>query len=394
MQLCKNTQNTCYFSSVNEIPATVWEELQCGSNAYFHPKYLNSLEKNNLHISFAYVVLLDHQKKAIAFASIQIVNFQFNGIEKSMNKSFHNLKNIGKRIGLVSKLTPIRLLVCGNIFVSGEHGIFISENEDKQLVIKKLAKAISHLSKANKILTKDISIYLIKDFIKESLRITDELHDLNYYSFHVEPNMVLQLDKNWHTFQDYLDAMKTKFRIKAKRALKLSTDIVVKETSRENIKTMLPEISKLYKKVSAKADFNLGELNPETYSSLKKEFGEKYIFKTYWYQDTIVGFMSGIINIDSLDAHFVGIDYELNKNLAIYQKMLYDYVEIGIVNNLKRINFGRTAGEIKSSIGAVPEELTCYIRHKKSITNRFIKPFLNYIEPKPFAQKKPFKLKV
>ena len=310
MQLCKNTKSTRYYSSVNEIPEAVWKALQCTANAYFHPKYLNALEQNNRHISFAYIVLLDQQQKAIAFASIQIVNFQFNEIEKSMNKSFHNLKNIGKKIGIVPKLNPIKLLVCGNIFVSGEYGIFISENQDKQQVIKKLAKAISHVSKANKTLSKDISIYLIKDFIKESLRITDELHDVNYYSFHVEPNMVLQLDKHWHTFQDYLDAMKTKFRVKAKRALHLSTDIVVKETSRETIKTFLPEITKLYKKVSAKADFNLGELNPETYSSLKQEFGENYIFKTYWYQDKIVGFMSGIIHVDSLDAHFVGIDYE------------------------------------------------------------------------------------
>ena len=127
--------------------------------------------------------------------------------------------------------------------------------------------------------------------------------------------------------------------------------------------------------------------------SLKNEFGDKYILKTYWSDDKIVGFISGIININSLDAHFVGIDYELNRELAIYQRMLYDYVEIAIDKKLKDINFGRTASEIKSSIGAIPQDLTCYIRHKKSITNKFIKPFLNYIEPKPFKQKKPFKTK-
>ena len=103
--------------------------------------------------------------------------------------------------------------------------------------------------------------------------------------------------------------------------------------------------------------------------------------------------MSGIVNNDSLDAHFVGIDYSLNKQLAIYQRMLYDYIQIAIKQQLKVINFGRTASEIKSSIGATSQDLTCYIRHKKTIKNKFIKHFLSYIETKPFKQQKPFKSK-
>ena len=393
MNLCKNTNNELYFSSVKDIPSNIWKELECSKNIYFHPNYLVSLEKNNSQIAFSYIVLLDKNKKAIAFASVQVIDFPLDKIENSLNQNFHNLKCFGRKLGLFPKLKPIKLLVCGNVFVSGEHGIFIKENQNKQKIIKDLANAISHLTNSNKSLTKDISIFLIKDFIKESLEITDELHDLNYYSFNVEPNMVLKIDDDWNTFQDYLDAMKTKFRVKAKRALKLSDDLIIKESSIENIKSLLPEITKLYKKVSDKADFNLGDFNLDTYLSLKNKLGDKYILKTYWHQNKIVGFMSGVINNNSLDAHFVGIDYELNRELAIYQRMLYDYVKIAIENKLTILNFGRTASEIKSSIGAIPQDLTCYIRHKKSITNKFLKPFLNYIEPKPFVQKKPFKSK-
>jgi hypothetical protein len=393
LNLCKNTNTNLYFSSVNDIPRAVWEELQCTGNVYFNPKYLVSLEKNNPQITFFYIVLLDENKKGIAFVSIQIVDFQIDGIEKSLNKNFNKLKYFARKIGIFPKLKPVKLLVCGNVFVSGEHGVYIKENQNNQKVIKNLAKAISHLTKANKELTKEISIYLIKDFIKESLEVANELYYFNYSSFNVEPNMVLQLDKDWNTLHDYLDAMKTKFRVKAKRALKLSQDLVIKETSIENIKKLLPEITKLYKKVSNKADFNLGDFNLETYMSLKNKLGDAYILKTYWHEHKIVGFMSGVLNGNSLDAHFVGIDYQLNRELAIYQRMLYDYVEIAIDKKLHTINFGRTASEIKSSIGAIPQELTCYIRHKKSIPNTFTKRFLKNIAPKPFAQKKPFKTK-
>ena len=100
-----------------------------------------------------------------------------------------------------------------------------------------------------------------------------------------------------------------------------------------------------------------------------------------------------MINKNSLDAHFVGIDYEYNREYAVYQRMLYDYVTIGIEKKLDFINFGRTASEIKSSIGAIPQDLTIYLRHKKSIPNKLFRLFLNKIEPKSFNQKFPFKAK-
>ena len=105
----------------------------------------------------------------------------------------------------------------------------------------------------------------------------------------------------------------------------------------------------------------------------------------------MVGFISGVVNQKSLDAHFVGIDYQINRTYAIYQRMLYEYIEIGISKKLKTINFGRTASEIKSSVGAIPQDLTMYLRHKKTIKNKILKLFLQRVQPTPFQQKFPFK---
>lgn len=391
MILCKNTNTERYFSTIKNISSKFLDELSCSESLYFHPDYLYSLEKNNPQITFTYIILTNENERAIALAILQIIDFPLAKIESSLNQNFHNLKCFGRKLGMFPKLKPIKLLVCGNIFVSGEHGVFIKKDQNKQLVFKMLAKAITQIVNKNKALSKDISVYLVKDFVKDSLPDLNVLHGANYASFTVEPNMVLTINESWTCFQDYLDSLKTKFRIKAKRALKLSSDLVVKDSSAENIKAIIPEITQLYQKVVENATFNLGNFNVATYISLKKKLGDNYIVKTYWADHKLVGFMSGMITNNSLDAHFVGIDYSLNKELAIYQRMLYDYVAIAINKNLKTINFGRTASEIKSSVGAVPQDLTCYIRHKKSLTNTFLKPFLNYIEPKPFKQKYPFK---
>ena len=391
MKPCTNTNNALYFSSVSEISEEIWEELNCEENLYFHKDFLRSLEENNSEIKFTYVVLLDTKKNPIAFASFQFVDFYIDDIKNDLEVLVRKIKNVGRKLNLFPKKKPLKLLICGNTFVSGEHGVFIEKNQNKKTILKEVDKAILHFVNRNPTLKKEVNFFLIKDFINESLSITESLKDYNYSPFLVAPNMLLNLAENWQTFDDYLAALKTKFRVKAKKAMQRSATLKIEDITLENIEELLPEMTPLYKKVSSKADFNLGNFNLETYIHLKEKLKDNYLLKAYFLNGKVVGFMSGIINQNSLDAHFVGIDYLLNKEYAIYQRMLYDYIKIAIQKRIKVLNFGRTASEIKSSIGAIPQDLTMYIRHKKSIKNRILRLFLQKIEPTPFHQKFPFK---
>ena len=387
MICCSNTNTALFYSSIDEISSQIWEELGCTENIYFHPDFLRSIEKNHPEITFSYIILVDKTNKPTAFASLKMIEFHLNSIKND----FEFLKNIGRKLHVFPDKKPLQLLICGNTFVSGEHGVFIKKNQDKKAIVKELAESINHFINSDKKLKKQIDAFLIKDFAKESLFITNELKDFKYHPFLVEPNMQLQLQENWHNFDDYLAAMKTKFRVKARKAFKQSNSIKIEDVTVENIDQMLPKMTTLYEKVASNADFNLGNFNLESYKDLKEKFKDNYILKTYWLEDKIVGFISGVINNKSLDAHFVGIDYQLNREHAIYQRMLYDYIEIAIDKKLKTLNFGRTASEIKSSVGAIPQDLTMYLRHKKSITNKILKLFLQRVEPTPFQQKFPFK---
>ena len=51
----------------------------------------------------------------------------------------------------------------------------------------------------------------------------------------------------------------------------------------------------------------------------------------------------------------------------------------------------RTAEEIKSSLGAEPVDMKLYAKHKNSVSNKLIKPFLESISPSEFELRKPFK---
>ncbi|WP_439127813.1 GNAT family N-acetyltransferase [Polaribacter sp.] len=387
MKFCSNTNNASFFVSVDDISEDIWQSLNCENNIYFHRDFLKSIEKNHPKITFSYIVLVDDNEKPIAFSTIKIIDFYINALQNDLDF----LKKLGRKLRILKENKPLRLLISGNTFVSGEHGLFIDKNVDKQKVILKLANAINHFVKSNATLKNKIDAYLLKDFAKESLFITNELKKVSYHPFSVEPNMLLEIDKNWQDFADYLAAMKTKFRVKAKKAYTQSAALKIENITAKNKQFVLPEMTSLYKKVAENANFNLGEFNLETYTDFKQNFGGNYILKAFYLDEKLVGFMSGIINNNNLDAHFVGIDYTLNRSYAIYQRMLYTYIEIAIKRKLSVINFGRTASEIKSSVGAVPQDLTMYLRHKKTITNKILKLFLQKIQPTPFQQKLPFK---
>ena len=389
MNFSSNSNTVLFFSSIDEISNEIWTQLECENNLYFHRDFLKSIEINHSEINFYYIVLVDNSNKPIALASIQIVDFYLDTVKTNFEDFIRKIKNLLRKLHILPNKKALKLLISGNTFVSGEHGIFITHSQDKKQVIKNLAKAILHFVNSNNSI--NIDAFLLKDFVNESLFITDELKNYNYHPFSVEPNMILEINEDWISFEDYLNAIKTKFRVKAKKALQLSKDIIIKEVNDHNIENKLPKMTALYKKVVNNADFNLSHFNLESYKTLKSAFGEKYILKTYELDDKIVGFMSGMINQNSLDAHFVGLDYSLNRQYAIYQRMLYDYIQIAIAKKIKTLNFGRTASEIKSSVGAKPQDLTMYLRHKKGITNKIVKLFLQYIQPSPFRQHFPFK---
>ena len=107
----------------------------------------------------------------------------------------------------------------------------------------------------------------------------------------------------------------------------------------------------------------------------------------------MIGFATAFKVGETLDAHFIGMDYARNKEFAIYPRILNDYIRMGIELGAKEINFGRTASEIKSTVGAIPENLTCYVRHRRSAANLIFKPLVRQIKMTEYKQHRPFKSK-
>ena len=374
---------TTLYPTVDLIDPVVFKDINSEGNIYFSKPFLKAFETSNPQIEFKYISISDVDKNTVALALVQVIRLNVEGMLKNIKVA----PFVRKGLGLLFCNEYIKIMFCGNVFLSGEHGINTAENSSKKDIYSEIGTALDAVA-AN---TKPMHAIFIKDFQLASLVHTQSFLNFGYSEIKVEPNMIIQLKPEWKNFEEYKNILKSKYRVKANKADSKSSILETRLFSSKDLETYKHELQALYQNTIDKASFNAQVLNLDTYSHLSTSLKDNFIVKGYFLENRLVGFLTALVNDNKLDAHFIGLDYELNKSHAIYPRILNDYVRIGIEKQVSSINLGRTASEIKSTIGANPIELSCYIKHKNPFLNSLIKPFLRRIKIKEFKQHSPFK---
>ncbi len=374
-----------------------WNHIVPFGSEFLKLSYLKVWEKAHAeNMRFHYTIIYD-AGKPVAIAYFQVIDFNGENfeslIELENNEAFCRItaylqKHLTNHLKRNADKINMRLLICGNSFISGEHGFTHVDGVNKPVLIDALADVIYDVSKTEKLRGK-IAAVLVKDFYLTENNAADELNEFKYHDFLAEPNMILTIQ--WETFDEYLNAMSKKYRHRAKGIVKKGEGMERKIFSLEDIISNENEINQLYKNVHLKAKFRLATLPVNYFAEMKRELKTDFVFTAYYFENKLVGFRTSFVLDKAIEAHFIGIDYELNKQLELYQNILYDYVKETIFMRTEQLFLGRTASEIKSTIGAEAVELKCYIRHHNPLSNRIIKPFVDYLKPATWIPRNPFK---
>ena len=281
-----------------------------------------------------------------------------------------------------------KLLVNGNPFVTGEQG-FAFENAVERSTSFELVLATFQLIKEQLEGKMKIDLTLIKDFPE-----CDELALLKRAKMHpmqVQPNMLFPIKEEWTDFLKYMDDLRAKYRVRARKVFSNTEHIIRKELGLDEVEQNSIRLNELYRKVESKAPFIFVSLDDSYIVRLKRSYGDKFKIFAYYLNDNIVAFQSCLFVNQHMEAHVVGFDNSQENTKSLYNKMLFDYVNEGIINNCNFISFGRTALEIKSTIGAEPVELFIYMRAHKPLINRVMGSFLSIGKTNPWQQRQPFK---
>lgn len=278
------------------------------------------------------------------------------------------------------------LAVLGNIFITGDNGQVWYKNITNTLKWQLINEAIDQYTKIEK-----VDAVLISDISENEMEGSKVMLSKKYRQFEVEPDLKFFPQPNWNTFEDYLENLSSKYRVRTKKVLKNSEELSIKAFTADDLDKHETTIFNLYTAVVNQADFKLAEVPKDYFIKMKLAMPETFHVNGFFANNELIGFVCYFINTHCININFVGINYEFNRKYNLYQRMLYNCIEEGIKLKTGMIHFGRTATEIKTTVGALPFKSYSFIKHNSTIPNIAIKPLTTYLKPEPFTQRNPFK---
>ncbi|NUO03786.1 MAG: GNAT family N-acetyltransferase, partial [Saprospiraceae bacterium] len=316
---------TCVmYRSGADLPVE-WDTTAPANDLFLSRTYLQALEEyapRGMKVAYA---IFYYQNNPAGVACCQLLTF--NGAEH-----LQGLASPGKNIAQwlkqrVAASTNIPMLICGNMLLTGDHAFYFNpEYADAPTSARVLESAAAILCSGNAIPGFEASAALVKDFEAHHAPFTEQLREEGFHEVPFQPNMRLKLRPEWQKFDDYLEAMSSKYRIRARRAFRKLDGVERRELNLDAILELDEQLHTLYRSVASHADFNMVLLHPRYFSGLKAALKDRFRIWGYFLNGELLGFNSAMYNGQELEAHFLGFQDARNADFQLYLNMLYDMV--------------------------------------------------------------------
>lgn len=214
-------------------------------------------------------------------------------------------------------------------------------------------------------------------------------------AFQAEPYMWLSLKKDWETLEDYKQAMHSKYRVRVNKAISCSDhlhsawvggDILTDE-----------QIACMANLLSATLSNKTLALPPDLKGLIKgfcKEYGKNY--KTVFCLDkdqNVMGFLSAVTDRETVFAMHIGYDAAHAREWHLYQRLMLDLIEKCILTGTKNLQLGRTATEIKSTLGAIPLDNSIVVYTRSILLTFILKIYKRFFfKAKTYTLRQPFRI--
>ena len=372
------------YTKTSDFPSE-WDTV-ASSNVFLSSNYLSVLEQSApINMKCFFIGIFENDELAgcavAQFLDSELLD-SFGDRDKCLKTSIRNVafKNFASNV-----------LFLGNNMLSGQNAFVFKKECNKELFLKALHSAVHEIKKILKKKGKRVHITTIKDFCSDELP-PIETEFKSAYLFSTQPNMVFDINPNWHSETDYVDALNKKYRDQFKRARKKAAGITKRKMSLKEIIHFEDCIYNLYYHIAKNAPFNTFFLAKNHFRIFKEKLKDDFLFYGYFLDERLIGFNTLVKNGNVIDTYFLGYDDKLQKETMLYLNMLYDMIAYSIKKQFQQIIFARTALEIKSSVGAKPVTMYGLISHKYKFIQYNMPKLFTYFEPKTdWIERNPFK---
>ncbi len=381
-------------NSVREMPANDWQTIN-GENVIFTSfSYLSALEQSKpAGMQFRYVIVYDSKMPVatLCFQLLDVANKDLDGVLNLKDKGWL-LQNLNKSINrLLFKCQTGKvnfLICCGSFFVSGEYGINVINRDALPAVIQLLPEVRQKIT--DTISNASVCGWMVKDFYNNT-KVDQPLLEDDFFELPMDPEMILYIREQWHSFEEYLASLTTKYRVKANSVIRKIEDVDVVALNAAEVLKYGDELIRLYLNIQQKATVQMARVNILYFEKLLTIMPEKFYVKVFFKESKVIAFYCGFHHAGHHEAHFIGIDYSLNKTLSLYQNILYRFIEEAISQRSSNLYYGRTAMEIKSTTGAKAYPLHAYFNLSNTVLNKMVKPVVRRFTPEEWIARNPFR---
>lgn len=378
---------------IDQLNPAHWDAVTAQRGFLCSRRYHQALESarpDNLDPRYA---LLYRETQPLAAVAMQWVDVdgdrlrrppEGNGLTGKADRLTHAL----------SKRVTARALVIGNLLSYGNHGVAILPgHEDEADIWHAVGEAAYRVRRAEKH-SGSTDFVLLKDLLPSEVQQSRLLHDLGYRAIETEPNMVLALHPSWRSHEDYLAALSGKYRRNIRsRVLKPIADAGLQVEHSDDVAALAPRLHALYLAVHGHAAIRPVTLNPGYWAALADAAagGGHARFALLRRGDEVLGFVLTLRDTDDTAiGYHIGFDRVAATQLPIYLRLLQQTIADGIALGAARVSLGRTALEPKAALGAKPESLHVWVRHRQPVLNKLMRSLLGAIHHDDAPARSPF----
>lgn len=207
-----------------------------------------------------------------------------------------------------------------------------------------------------------------------------------------DPFMIIHIRKSWKSFEDYKSAMSSKYRIRTNRVYTLSESVSKRNLNDEGLEKWIPKCAELLFDTLKNKTITIGRDLNLVLRIFHEVLEENYQVNGYFKGDTLIGFISFVKDENNIFALHLGYDIANGTQLHLYQRMMYDLIDYCIEYKIESLNLGRTAPEIKSTMGAIPVDNSFVFFSRKRISSHILNYYKNnYHKELEYTLRHPFK---
>jgi hypothetical protein len=367
--------------SIDYLDHAHWDKVTAHDSLFLSRRYLRVLEEagpENLRPCYA---LIFHDREPVAAVAAQSVTVSVGRLRK---KSSSN--------GGLDRFEE-KMLVCGNLLSWGMHGISFAPNVDQQPLWPAVAEAIYRLRRVDKLFG-DTAFVMVKDIPDAYASAARALSRFSYRELETEPNMVLEIAPQWKTYDDYLASLTSKYRKQAKQIEKEVTAAggIVEEIGTGEIAGNAAQLHALYLQTHRNARVRLVTLPVAFLPTLAERLGDDMRFTVLRKDGELLGFVTTVRDGETAVGYYIGFDRSANAEIPVYFRLLQSVIGHAIALGCRRLSLGRTALEPKARLGARPDPLRIWLRHRIPMLNLIVRGLLHTIDDHDeVPERNPFK---